>query len=163
FDDLSYSFHFDSRTPGQSSLTRIATQSLDVAADMDYVFVLTGTLAAPSILLWEAEQRRWEGAETTFEASAGHLSPGLGAIDVYFAEPGTAPVAGSARGTLSFGERLPPFEVETGSYRLTITEAGNPAAILFRSTPRTHNERTSVLFTVQDADASITSNLSVRR
>ena len=163
FDDLAYNFHFDSRTPGQTSLTRIATESLEVVPDMDYVFVLTGTLASPSVLLWEAAERQWEGTETTFEVSAGHLSPGLSDIDVYFAESDTAPAAGSARGTLSFGERLPPFEVESGVYRVTITEAGNPAAVLFRSTPRDHNERTSTLFTVQDADPSITSNLSVRR
>jgi Domain of unknown function (DUF4397) len=163
FDDLSYNFHFDSRVPGQIALSRLATESLDVVADTDYVFVLTGTLASPSILLWEAAKREWEGTETTFEVSAGHLSSGLGAIDVYFAESGTAPVAGSARGTLSFGERLPPFEVENGEYRLTITEAGDPSAVLFRSTPRDHTERTSTLFTVQDADPSITSNLSVRR
>ncbi|HLU07072.1 MAG TPA: DUF4397 domain-containing protein [Woeseiaceae bacterium] len=163
FDDLSYNFHFDSRTPGQTGLTRLASESLDVSPEMDYVFVLTGTLASPSILLWETAQRQWEGTETTVEVSAGHLSPGLGDIDVYFAESGTAPAAGNARGTLAFGERLPPFETESGVYRLTITQAGNPAAVLFRSTPRDYNERTSTLFTVQDADPSITSNLSVRR
>lgn len=163
FDDLSYSFHFDTRTPGQATQTRLASESLEVMRDMDYVFVLTGTFASPSILLWEAAERQWEGTETTFEVSAGHLSPGLGDIDVYFADPDTAPAAGSARGTLAFGERLPPFEVESGVYRLTITEAGNPAAVLFRAAPRDHNERTSTLFTVQDADPSITSNLSVRR
>ena len=163
FDDLAYNFHFDSRTPGQTSPTRLVTQSLEVVPDMDYVFVLTGTLASPSVLLWEAAGRQWEGTETTFEVSAGHLSPGLGDIDIYFAESATAPAAGSARGTLAFGERLPPFDVESGVYRLTVTEAGNPAAVLFRSMPRDHNERTSTLFTVQDADPSITSNLSVRR
>lgn len=163
FDDLTYSFNFDARRPGQTALSRIATESVDVEPDMDYVFVLTGSLASPSVLVWESEERQWEGTETTAAVSAGHLSPGLGAIDVYFAEPGTAPAAGSARGTLSFGERLPAFEVESGGYRLTVTEAGNPAAVLFRSTPRDYNERTSTLFTVQDADPSITSNLSVRR
>jgi Domain of unknown function (DUF4397) len=163
FDDLPYNFHFDSRTPGQTSLTRLASESLEVVPEMDYVFVFTGTLAAPSILLWETPERQWGGSETVFEVSAGHLSPGLGDIDVYFAESSIAPAAGNARGTLAFGERLPAFEVESGAYRLTITEAGNPAAVLFRSTPRDYNERTSTLFTIQDADPSITSNLSVRR
>ena len=163
FDDLTYNFSFDARFPGDSSLTRIATETLTVAADMDYVFVLTGTIAAPSVLVWEAEERQWEGSETEFEVSAGHLASGSGAVDVYFAPPGTAPVAGSARGTLAFSERLPAFEVENGEYVLTVTAAGDPAAVLFKSSVRDYTERTSVLFTIQDADPSIVSGLSVRR
>jgi len=163
FDDLTYNFSFDARFPGDSSLTRIATETLTVAADMDYVFVLTGTIAAPSVLVWEAEERQWEGSETEFEVSAGHLASGSGAVDVYFAPPGTAPVAGSARGTLEFGERLPAFEIENGEYVLTVTAAGDPAAVLFKSSVRVYTERTSVLFTIQDADPSIVSGLSVRR
>jgi hypothetical protein len=163
FDDLTYNFNFDARLPGESALTRIATETLTVAPDMDYVFALTGTIAAPSVLVWEAEERQWEGTETVFDVSAGHLSSGTGAVDVYFAPTGTAPVAGGARGTLAFGERLPPFEAENGEYVLTLTAAGDPAAVLFRSSVRDYTERTSVLFTIQDADPSIVSGLSVRR
>jgi hypothetical protein len=163
FDDLTYAFNFDARKPGESSLSRLVSETLQVVADMDYVFVLTGTAASPSLLVWETEERQWEGSETTFEVSAGHLASARGAVDVYFAATGTAPVTGSARGTLSFGERLPPFEVENGEYQLIVTEQGNPAAVLFTSIARDYTERTSALFTIQDPDPSITSTLSVRR
>jgi hypothetical protein len=163
FDDLTYNFNFDTRKPGDTSLSRIATETVTVVPEMDYVFVLTGSIASPSVLLWESEERQWEGDETTFEVSAGHLSPGSGALDVYFVEEGTAPAAGTERGTLSFGERLPPFEVESGEYEVIVTAAGNPASVLFTSTSRDYAERTSVLFTIQDADPSITTPLSVRR
>jgi hypothetical protein len=164
FDDLSYNFNFDARLSGSSSsLSRIATESLTVVPDMDYVFVLTGTIAAPSVLVWESEQRQWEGTETGLEISVGHVASDTGAVDVYFAPTGTAPVAGSARGTLAFGERLPAFEVESGDYVLTVTAQGDPAAVLFTSTSRDYTERTSVLFTIQNADASIVSGISVRR
>jgi len=163
FDDLTYNFNFDTRKPGDTSLSRIATETVTIVPEMDYVFVLTGTIASPSVLLWETEERQWEGDETTFEVSAGHLSPGNGALDIYFVEEGTAPAAGTERGTLSFGERLPPFEVESGEYEVIVTTAGNPASVLFTSTSRDYAERTSVLFTIQDADPSITTPLSVRR
>ncbi|MEX2124074.1 MAG: DUF4397 domain-containing protein [Woeseia sp.] len=163
FDDLTYNFNFDTRLPGDSGLTRIATETVTVVPDTNYDFVLTGTVNAPSIVLWETAERQWDGAETVLEVSAGHLASGTAAVDIYFAPPGTAPVLGSARGTLSFGDRLPAFEAENGEYRLIVTEQGNPAAVLFTSTTRDYTERTSVLFTIQDADPSITSGLSVRR
>jgi hypothetical protein len=163
FDDLTYNFNFDTRKPGDTSLSRIATETVTIVPEMDYVFVLTGTIASPSVLLWETEERQWEGDETTFEVSAGHVSPGNGALDIYFVEEGTAPAAGTERGTLSFGERLPPFEVESGEYEVIVTAAGNPASVLFTSTSRDYAERTSVLFAIQDADPSITTPLSVRR
>jgi hypothetical protein len=163
FDDLTYNFNFDTRKPGTTSLSRIATETVTIAPEMDYVFVLTGTIASPSIVLWETEERQWNGDETTFEVSAGHLSPGSGALDVYFVEKGTAPAAGTERGTLSFGERLAPFEVENGEYQVIVTAAGDPGSVLFSSTSRDYAERTSALFTIQDADPSITTPLSVRR
>ncbi len=163
FDDLSYDFHFDARLPGDSSATRLATQSLAVVPEMDYFFVLTGSMTSPTIILWESEVRQWEGNETVFEAAAGHLAEGTGAVDVYLVAEGGQPVAGEARGSLSFGERLPAFDVEAGDYEMFITAAGDPSTILFDSAPRSYTERTSILFTLQDPDPSITSSLSVRR
>ena len=163
FDDLTYNFNFDTRKPGDTSLSRIATETVTVVPEMDYVFVLTGSIASPSVLLWETEERQWESDETAFQVWAGHLSPGSGTLDIYFVEDGTAPAPGTERGTLSFGERLPPFEVESGEYRVIVTTAGDPASVLFRSTSRDYAERSSVLFTIQDADPSITTPLSVRR
>jgi hypothetical protein len=163
FDDLTYDFNFDSRTPGSTSLSRIATETVEIVPDRDYVFALTGTIASPSIVLWETEQRQWDGDETTFEVSAGHLASGSGELDVYFVEEGTDPAAGMARGTLSFGQRLPAFEVESGEYEVIVTTAGDPASVVFNSTSRDYGEQTSVLFTIQDADPSITTPISVRR
>lgn len=163
FDDLTYNFNFDTRKPGDTSVSRIATETVTIVPDTDYMFVLTGTIAAPEILLWETDERQWEGDETLFEVSAGNLSPATGAVDVYFVETGTPPAAGMARGTLSFGERLDPFEVESGEYQVIVTAAGDPASVLFTSTTRDYDERTSVLFTINDADPSITTPLSVRR
>lgn len=163
FDDLTYQFNFDAALPGDTTLRRIASRELAVIADTDYIFVLTGTFDNADLLLWESPERQWEAADDTFEVSAGHLSPQAGDIDFYFAAPGTAPVAGEARGTLSFGERLPVFELAEGDYRVTLTAANDPSTVLFRSNTQAISAQSSVLFTIHDADPSITSTISVRR
>ncbi|HET6630860.1 MAG TPA: DUF4397 domain-containing protein [Woeseiaceae bacterium] len=163
FDDLVYDFNFDTRFPGDAEILRLATVSADIQPDTDYVFALTGTVDAPSIVVWETPERVFEEGETAFEASIGHLAAGSGDLDVYLAPPGTAPVAGQARGTLAFGELLPPFEAEAGKWVLTVTAAGDPAAVLFRSTTQSLAERSRVLFTIQDAGSSLTSELAVQR
>lgn len=163
FDDLTYNFNFDVQLPGQSAVQRVATQSLAVVADMDYVFALTGTLDAPSVVLWETPEREFGGDETVFKASAGHLAADVGAVDVYLAPPGTAPAVGQERGTLSFGDRLEPFEAESGDYVFTVTGAGDPSDVLFTSNTQALAARSSALFTIQDADPSLTSAISVQR
>jgi hypothetical protein len=163
FDDFTYNFRFETRLPGDAGVRRIAARSLAVVPDTDYVFVLTGTLGAPSILLWESPERQWAGTETVLEVAVGHVAASVGEVDVFLAPLGTAPAVGQERGSLAFGERLPNFDVEDGDYVLTITAAGDPANVLFRSGTQGLNERTSILYTIQDADPSITSGISVRR
>lgn len=163
FDDLSYQFNFDAALPGDSQQTRIASRQVTVVPDVDYLFVLTGPFNDADILLWENDVRQWEGSEEVAEVSAGHLSTMLGEVDLYLVAAGTAPVAGQARGTLAFGERLDGFDVDSGSYQVVVTPAGDAGTILFRSTSHTLNERTTTLYTIHDADPSITSGVSVRR
>src|SRR5690606_5602745 len=50
-----------------------------------------------------------------------------------------------------------------GDYEFFVTAAGDPSTVLFESTSRAYAAQTTVLFTIQDADPSITSSLSVRR
>src|SRR5690606_16386477 len=69
FDDLTYNFNFDVVLPGSTSRKRLATRNLTVVPETDYVFVLTGSLDAPEILLWETPERAWSGNETVLEVS----------------------------------------------------------------------------------------------
>lgn len=163
FDDLSYQFNFDGTLPGDTESTRLASRTLDVVSDMDYVFVLTGSYDNPEVLLWETEERQWEGNEDVAEISAGHLSATLGSVDFYLTAPNDPPVAGEVRGTLSYGDRLDNFDVEAGNYQLVLTPAGDTSTVLFRSVTQTISEQTSVLFAIFEADPSITSAISVRR
>ncbi|MDH3546914.1 MAG: DUF4397 domain-containing protein, partial [Gammaproteobacteria bacterium] len=114
YDNLNYTFNFEARFAGESTRRRIGSRNLDVVADKDYTFVLSGSLAAPTITLWEGDERTWEGSETVFEARLAHSAASLGDVDVYFAAPGTAPLIGEQLGTLSFGEILPAAEFAEG-------------------------------------------------
>jgi hypothetical protein len=73
------------------------------------------------------------------------------------------PAADQPRGTLAFGEKLDPFEIENGDWQLTVTAAGDPSNVLFRSGTQDLTERTSLLFTILDADPSLTNPLAVQR
>jgi hypothetical protein len=162
FDDLTYNFNFEYLVPGGAGPIRTATEFLDVVADNEYTFVLTGSVTAPDVTLWERPQRDWDGTETVFEAAIAHLSPALGDVDVYFATTGTTPVLGEERAKLSFGERLPEIDLENGEYEFIITARDDPATILYQSGPVTYSARVSYVQAIFDADASITGNISVR-
>jgi hypothetical protein len=53
WDDLEYTFNFQTLLAGDSTTTRVASQFLNVGADNDYTFVISGALAAPDITIWE--------------------------------------------------------------------------------------------------------------
>ncbi len=162
FDDLTYNFNFEYLVPGGTAPIRTATVSLDVIADNEHTFVLTGSVTAPDVTIWERPQRDWDGTETVFEAAIAHISPALGDVDVYFATTGTPPVLGEERAKLSFGERMPEIDLENGEYEFIITARDDPATILYQSGPVTYSARISYVQAIFDADASITGNISVR-
>ncbi len=163
FDDLTYAFNFDTRFPGDTEMLRLATVSAAIQPDTHHVFALTGTVEAPSIIVWETPQRAFDENATVFEVSVGNLAAGAGEVDVYLGAPGVAPAAGQARGTLGFGEILPPFDAEAGGWVFTVTAAGAPADVLFRSSTQTLSEGNSLLFAILDSGPSFTSDLIVQR
>lgn len=154
YDDLEYTFNFEVLLAGGSARTRVASQFLDVEADKDYTFVISGTIAAPVVTLWEDDSREWAGDETMFEARFANTAATLGDVDVYFAEamdPPTAPVAGAATGTLASGEIMPTAEFAAGAYILTVTPAGDETTILFQSEPFAPTAQSSIILSVFDS------------
>jgi len=94
YDDLQYTFNFQTLLAGNALRTRVASQPLKVEADKDYTFVVSGALAAPDITIWEADQREWTGTETAFEARMAHAAETLGSVDIYFADAVIPPALG---------------------------------------------------------------------
>ncbi len=133
FDDLDYIFNVEVQLPDTLLRQRVASSAIKIEADREYTFLISGDLAAPTIIVWDEISRRWEGTETDFQVKFGHTAESLGPIDVYFAAPGIAPAAGEEKGTLSFGELLAPVDYEAGEFVYTATTAGNPNDVLFAS------------------------------
>jgi len=157
FDDLSYNFNFDVFYPGEIELVRVASVFQDIVKDTDYVFVLTGTLADASVLVWETPTREFTDTETVFELRLSHTAASLsslGSVDYYFAAPGVAPAAGNAVGTLAFADVLTSVDFEAGDYVLTITAAGMPGDVLYESATTTFVAATQYIVSAFDGGAS---------
>lgn len=152
WDDLSYNFNFDFIRPGFTEADRVATEFIDVIADIEYTVILTGTLDNPEIIRWDDPEREWSDTETVWEAIFTHLSPMLGEVDVYFAAPGTVPILGGSIGSLINGDRLEITEYEAGEYELILTPPGDPATILFISSTITAISQNRTVFAIFDPD-----------
>ena len=51
WDDLDYTFNFDTFFPGDSQATRIATQYIDFVTGQDYTLIISGTPGANQVLI----------------------------------------------------------------------------------------------------------------
>ena len=161
WDDLTYTFNFEISRPLVEN-TRIASRSLDVVRDIDYTFVVRGSIDAAVVDLWEIPLRSFGGSETVFEMRVGHAADALGSVDVYLALASAAPALGDLVATLAPGEVTAPADVEQDSYVVTVTSAGNPADILFQSVPTQILPNQSVLITVFEGDANDTAPVTPR-
>jgi hypothetical protein len=164
YDDLDYTFSFDIFFAGDTVLTRLVSQHIDFVADRHYTILASGTIAAPVTTVWDVSQRTFTDTETVFQTRFSHTSNSLSAmmIDVYFSLDGAAPVLGAEVASLNFGELSEALDFETGAYVVTITTSGDPADVLFKSSPATILARTNMVVTPFDGDANNTSTLVVR-
>ena len=110
YDDLEYTFNIEIPFAGESSVRRVASQFIDVQADKDYTLLVSGAVAAPTITLWENDERIFDEGSTVFQGYFAHAAASLGTVDYYFAAPGVAPVLGEQVATLSFGEIAAPVD-----------------------------------------------------
>lgn len=161
WDDLSYEFRFDVFEFGNTEATRLVNIPVDLVANTDYVFVLTGSIANPDFLQWTQPERIFEGTETVFETGFGHAAPQLGQVDFYLDPFGTPPAVGNERATLSFGDFSPAIELPAGDYRVTLTAPGDPSTVIFRSQRVTLQAANGTIFAIFDPSPSITGNASV--
>lgn len=162
FDDLDYTFNFESTLAGNPAFTRVASTFVQTERDKRYTFVISGTLAAPTITTWESDERVFDGSETVFNVRFAHTAESLGPIDVYFADPAVPPAAGQEAGTLSFLETLPGIDQPAGDYVVTITTAGNPGDVLYTSETLTPAQASAFTISVFDATPNDLGALAVR-
>ena len=161
WDDLTYTFNFEISRPLVDN-TRIASRSLDVVRDVEYTFVVRGSIDATVVDIWEIPLRSFSGSETAFEMRIGHAADALGTVDVYLGLESAAPALGDLVATLAPGEVTAPTDVEQDSYIVTITAAGDPANVLFQSVPTQIVASQSALITIFKGDANDTAPVTIR-
>jgi hypothetical protein len=161
WDDLTYTFNFEISRPLVEN-TRIASRSLDVVRDVEYTFVVRGSIGAATVDVWEIPERSFSGSETVFEMRVGHAADAFGAVDVYLGLAGAAPALGDLVATLAPGEVSTPADVEQDSYVITVTSAGDPADVLYQSEPTQIVSSQSALITVFEGDANDTAPVTIR-
>ena len=162
YDDFSYNFSFEILNPGDNEFTRIATETLQVEADRDHVFLLTGDVNAPTVTIWNGDIRTFDAADTVLEARFSHASTMLGAVDVYFDAPGTVLGTNPPVATLSFGEISPAADYEAGPWVLTVTDAGDPTTVHFSSDEADLLAQFAHVITIFDGDENDVSPIHVR-
>jgi hypothetical protein len=162
WDDLEYTFNFDISRPLQTQSTRIASQFLDVTRDIEYTFLVRGSIDAAIVDVWQIPERSFSGTETVFELRVGNAADALGPIDVYIDLEGVDPVSGAQVATLAPGEISVPTDVEGDTYIVSVTPAGDPTNILFQSLPTQILASQSVIVAVFEGDANDTAPVSVR-
>jgi len=129
FDSDEYDFNVRALDPGGQTTTLIGNFSHTLVPENTYLFVITE--AAGELVPIVIEKEPYDGDSS--EINAVHSAPSLGPMSLYLLPPGTPPAVGTEIGTLAFGETLDSATVEPGDYRLTLTEAGNPANVLMSS------------------------------
>jgi hypothetical protein len=157
WDNLSYTFNFDAVLALGEEATRIASQPLDVVADIEYTMVIRGDLQSPTISIWEIPERDFSDSTSIFEMRVGHASASMGTVDVYYALEGVAPVLGEQIATLAPGEVTAAADYNENSYVLTVTVAGDPGNVLLRTAAATVAGSQSVLISLFDGDGNDTS------
>ena len=157
YDNFAYNFNFDIDEPGADEQRRIATVPLQVEADREHVFALTGTIDDPTVLTWTTDLRDWGGTETVFEIRVAHLSVTLEEIDVFFQDPADPITAGGHVARLAYGEIMDFADFEAdGTYKITITAANDVNAVHFESDTLELSARSSTTMSLFDGNENDT-------
>ncbi len=162
YDDLEYTFNVEAFYADGTDFRRFASQFLDVEANKDYTFLVSGDLASPTITVWQDDEREFDETDTVFAASFSHASASLGDLDYYFADSSIAPALGNEVATLSNGEISAVIDFPAGDFVLTITTAGDPGDVVYTSSTTTFIARDTIIFTSFDGDISDTAPVFVR-
>ncbi len=156
-----YEFWFELTLPEDTDPTRILEFQQQIAADTDYVFVLTGPALTPALLTWTRPIRSFSD-DSIWAAAVGHAAQSIGPVDVYIELPGTDVATATPRAQIDFSGQVSDIDLAPGDYQLTVTERDLPGMVLFASADFTASERSSLLFSILDGAGTGTADLLVR-
>jgi hypothetical protein len=184
-DPDTYNLHFDALLPGDQTTvcqgdvnkdgikdttecTRVATKSVNVIDDHEYIAALTGTFSAPAVTVYDGTAHVFSTTsnnntgDTDMQVQFFNWSNKLGTFDVYLEAPGTNLSVTQVKATLAPGQGYTGL-VQQGTYVLTLTPVGDPANPIYLSQNFDVTERTRVAFAILDGTNESTSNVKVSR
>src|SRR5690606_33744073 len=131
FDVDQYDFHVEMVSPNTTAPTRISSIAMQIAADVDYTFVLAenATGGIEPIVI----ETPVAAAGSRAQLAAVHAGVGLPGIDAYVEAPGADLTTATPLGRLGYRETATGGSRAAGDYAVTVTEAGNPGAVLLAS------------------------------
>jgi hypothetical protein len=147
FDEDTYDFNVEVTPPGTSTPSLIGTFSQEVVSGTDYFFVLSesGGKIEPIVVATPTF-----ASATDTQITVVHAAAAVAPLDAYVVAEGGDPASGTALGNVAFQGNVEPAAVEAGDYQLVLTEASNPANVLFRSQTLTLDAGQSVQFVIVD-------------
>src|SRR5690606_21686322 len=146
FDTDEYDFNVRAIDPTGNSSTLIGSFSLELVPDNRYFIALSEAAGELAPIVVEVEPFSGSSAEVI----AVHAAPSLGPMSMYIEPDGIVPSAVAPVGTVGFSEALESVAKEAGTYRLSLTEAGNPDNVLLTSATFELHDGQSYVFSILD-------------
>jgi hypothetical protein len=130
-DPGTVSLQVDARLPGGATAAVIGPADIAFEEGTLYTVLAVGKVADIEPLVLSQPDERVPAGSTRLRVV--HAAPAAPQVDVYLTAPDAALAASAPAGSLAFGQDLGPTEVPAGSYRVRVTAAGNPGALVFDS------------------------------
>jgi hypothetical protein len=144
WDEDTYNFHVTYIDLASQAQVQVDQFSRQVSSGTWSTFVLyeKGGNVAHTVL----DSKAVSTSATDVQVQAVHVVEGVQPLDVYLEAPGTDILGATPWGTVAFEGTLAPRNIPAGDYVLTATERGNPAHVLYVSTPFTLSAAAAVTF-----------------
>jgi hypothetical protein len=156
YDADTYDFYVTERTLSATN-SRVWTFAPTLEEDLSYTFVLTEVGGEIQPLVIEHP----DAPTTDAQIVAVHAASALPALDFYLERPGVGIAGATPRGSFGPQQQIAPLPVASGDYELTLTAAGNPAAVLFTTTTISLPAGTESTFIVVPEGGQGTAQLTV--
>ncbi len=113
----------------------VIDRNLRLDFSMDYTVIAAGEVAAPIGTVVVSNPTGRAIASGSFRAQVVHAAPNAPSVDVYVTAPGADLATSSAVNdtALAFGQFTSRIEAPAGDYRVRVTAAGNPGAVVYDS------------------------------
>lgn len=117
--------------PGGTTATVIGPVDVDLQENTLYTVLAVGDVADIEPLVLSQPQVRVPEGSTRLRVV--HAAPDAPAVDVYLTAPEANLASSTAVGSIGFRQDIGPAVVPAGDYRVRVTAAGNPSAVVFDS------------------------------